>query len=194
MPRPLFTEADFVSAAREVALGDGPRAITVSAVASRLGAPVGSFYHRFQSRDVLACRLWLDLVRAFQVGFFRLTDAGEWREAALHVARWSRANPDDARLLLAHGHEDFVGGALAAELREAVAAQAAEVERRVALLAEVRMGGGAPDAFRRARYVMLDAPLAAVRPYLKKGEPIPAVVDDLIGLTFDAVAEAGARG
>ena len=44
-------------------------AVTVASVTQHLGAPIGSFYHRFASRDVLLAELWLTTVLAFQEGF-----------------------------------------------------------------------------------------------------------------------------
>ncbi len=102
MPRAVFAFDDFIRAAREIARAGGPGAITVSSVSQRLKAPTGSFYHRFPSRDALAGELWLSLVLAFQKGFLAAADTGDWLGAALHVPAWSRANPGDARLLLAH--------------------------------------------------------------------------------------------
>ena len=60
MPKRLFEDADFLAAARDLAAAGGPASVTVSSVTGRLGAPVGSFYHRFASRDVLLANVWLD--------------------------------------------------------------------------------------------------------------------------------------
>jgi AcrR family transcriptional regulator len=48
--------------------------VTVSAVAKRLKAPVGSFYHRFTSRNLLLGELWLEAVLAYQQGFMAAID------------------------------------------------------------------------------------------------------------------------
>ena len=58
------------AAMRLVAEG-GPNAATVAGIAGALGAPVGSIYHRFKSRDLLLARLWIRTVKRFQVGFLR---------------------------------------------------------------------------------------------------------------------------
>ena len=55
MPKRFFEDADFLAAARDLAAAGGPASVTVTSVSERLGAPVGSFYHRFASRDVLNC-------------------------------------------------------------------------------------------------------------------------------------------
>ena len=53
MGRPKFNDGDFLDAALAVAAEQGPTAVTVGSIAARLKAPIGSFYHRFASRDVL---------------------------------------------------------------------------------------------------------------------------------------------
>jgi AcrR family transcriptional regulator len=66
MGRAHFEHADFLDAARTLAIEHGPAAVTVGSVTQHLGAPIGSFYHRFASRDVLLAELWLTTVLAFQ--------------------------------------------------------------------------------------------------------------------------------
>lgn len=189
MPRAAFAPGDFVAAAREIARAGGPGAITVASVSQHLGAPTGSFYHRFPTRDALAGELWLSLVLAFQEGYMAAADGGDWLGAALHVPAWSRANPGDARLLLAHRREDFVQGfewppALQRRVRE----QAAAVEERFARFARDVLGGADGDRLRRAQFALADAPIAAVRPHLAAGETPPPVVDALVRETFEAIA------
>ena len=189
MPRPAFTASDFVAAAREIAREGGPDAVTVASVAQRLKAPTGSFYHRFASRDALAGELWLSLVLAFQEGALAAADAGDWLGAALHVPAWSRANPGDARLLLAHRKEEFVQGAEWPEdFKRRVRDQAAANVARFARFARDVLGGADGDRLRRAQFVLADAPIAAVRPHLAAGEAPPPVVDALVRETFLAVA------
>ena len=189
MPRAAFTAGDFVAAAREIARERGPDAITVASVSERLKAPTGSFYHRFTSRDALAGELWLSLVLAFQKGCLVAADAGDWLGAALHVPAWSRANPGDARLLLAHRREDFTqGSAWPEDFQRRVQDQAAAIQERFARFARDVLGGADADRLRRAQFVLADAPIAAVRPHLAAGEAPPPIVDALVRETFLAVA------
>src|SRR5262245_50905391 len=54
MPRlAKFHDAQFLDAARRVVSRQGPSGATISAIAQAIGAPTGSLYHRFPSRDVL---------------------------------------------------------------------------------------------------------------------------------------------
>jgi AcrR family transcriptional regulator len=83
--RAHFEHADFLDAARTLAIEHGPAAVTVGSVTQHLGAPIGSFYHRFASRDVLLAELWLTTVLAFQEGFVAAIEAGDGLAAALHT-------------------------------------------------------------------------------------------------------------
>src|SRR5947209_17532904 len=127
MARPKFADRDFLDAALAIAAERGPLAATVGAIAERLGAPVGSFYHRFASRDVLLGELWLRTVLDFQQGITAALDAGDGLRAALHTPAWVRGHPDEARLLLPYHRDDFVQGGWPAPRRDG---GAAPTERR----------------------------------------------------------------
>ena len=66
--RPKFDRESIAAAARQVVAERGPRGATVAAIAAHLGAPTGSIYHRFRSRELLLADLWLTVVEAFQAG------------------------------------------------------------------------------------------------------------------------------
>jgi AcrR family transcriptional regulator len=85
MARPSFEHAAFLAAARDLVAQAGPTAVTVSSLTERLGAPSGSFYYRFASRDVLLAELWLTTALAFQEGFVAAITAGDGLTAALHT-------------------------------------------------------------------------------------------------------------
>src|SRR4030081_1473869 len=120
MGRPKFTDGDFLDAALAIAAERGPVAVTVGSIAARLKAPIGSFYHRFASRDVLLGELWLRTVLDFQAGIAKAHDAGDGLAAALHTPAWTRKHPDKARLLLLYDRNDFIQGDWPEELRERV--------------------------------------------------------------------------
>src|SRR3977135_2537184 len=110
MVRPSFGHAAFLAAARDLAAENGPAAVTVSSVTERLGAPSGSFYYQFSSRDVLLAELWLATAVAFQQGFVAAIRAGDGLTAALHTPVWVRAHLDDARVFLLHHRVALVPG------------------------------------------------------------------------------------
>src|SRR5258705_13671320 len=107
---PAFGGAAFLTAARDLVAQNGPAAVTVGSVTERLGAPSGSFYYRFSSRDVLLAELWLAPAFAFQQGFVAAIKAGDGLTAALHTAVWGRSHLDGACGFLLHHRDDFVQG------------------------------------------------------------------------------------
>lgn len=187
MGQAQFSHADFLDAARALVARRGPGGVTVGAVIAHLKAPVGSFYHRFASRDVLLGELWLANVRDFQEGFCAAIDAGDGLKAALHGPLWARAHLEEACLLLLHKPGDFVRGEWPKSLTRGVAEQLHRWESSVKRFARAAFGSAGAAAFRRARFVLTDAPLAALRPHLERRERPPAIVDELIRLTYRAI-------
>jgi AcrR family transcriptional regulator len=189
MGRALFDTSDFVAAARSLASEKGPAAVTVDAVAGRLKAPKGSFYHRFASRDALLGELWLTTVLAYQEGFVRAIEAGDGLAAALHTPAWVRLHPDDARLLLLHSRHDFVQGDWPAALKAGVREQARRFEACLETFARNAFGRAGSAELRRATFVLAEVPIAAVRQHLERREPPPPVVDVLIRDTYRAIVD-----
>lgn len=186
MGRPAkFGEERILDAALEVVAAQGPAAATISAIAARLGAPVGSIYHRFPSRDLLLARLWIRGVRRFQDGFLEAIAADDLEAAALHTPRWCRGNLAGATVLLLHRHQDLAArwpDELSGELDglNRIAAQALEAcaERRDAPL-------------ERILFALVDVPYGAVRRHLLAGRPPPVPVDGLVVRTVRAVLAPG---
>src|SRR5450755_1833530 len=121
MGRAKFSQADFLAAALAIATERSLSAVTVASISERLGAPTGSFYHRFASRNVLLGALWLRTVLHFQQGISAALDAGDGLAAALHTPAWVRGHLDEARLLLLYDRDDFVQGEWPETLRQQVA-------------------------------------------------------------------------
>src|SRR5437762_6894049 len=194
MARPKFADADFLDAALAIAAERGPLAVTIGSITERLKAPVGSFYHRFASRDVLLGELWLRTVLDFQQGIGAALDAGNGLGAALHTPAWVRGHLDEARLLLLYHRDDFVQGGWPEALRDGVAAQTARMETGFARFARLVFGRSGRDELRRAQFLLAEMPVGAVRQHLYRREPPPPIVDELIRITYRAiVAEYSAR-
>jgi AcrR family transcriptional regulator len=187
MPRPPhFSDSDLLAAAGRLIAAGGPSAATVGAIAGEAGAPSGSLYHRFASRDELLARLWLDCVECFQAGILEALKRGDGLAAALHTPRWCRLEPAAAQILLLHRRDELV----AAELPPSVAARVLHVNDagRAALKHWTKLNvDSRANALAQARYALVEAPVAAVRPHLQKGEPPPAFVDDLVAATYRVV-------
>jgi AcrR family transcriptional regulator len=187
MVRPSFGHAVFLAAARDLAAENGPAAVTVTSVTERLGAPSGSFYYRFASRNVLLGELWLRTVLDFQEGLNAALDAGAGLQAALHTPAWARAHLDNARLLLLYDRKDFVQGEWPEELRERVAEMTRRMEAGSLRRARVIFGEDGPEEVRLAQFLISEVPVAAVRQHLVRCEPPPPLVDRLIHTTYRAV-------
>src|SRR5579863_239178 len=188
-----FTNSDFLAAARSEAWAKGPDTVTVDSVIRHLRAPRGSFYHRYASRDVLLGELWLSTILSFQEGFVAAIDRGDGLAAALHTPRWARDHLDDARLLLIYSRRDFVDGTWPPALQDGVRAQGERIQACVNRFAQRTFGGTSQAHRRRAMFVLCELPIAAVKGYLERRERPPALVDELISLSYHAIVTAGSH-
>jgi AcrR family transcriptional regulator len=187
MGQAKFSQTDFLAAAQAIAAAEGPAAATIASITARLGAPTGSFYHRFASRNVVLGELWLRAVRDFQEGIGAALDAGDGLAAALHTPAWVRGHPDNARLLLMYDRKDFVQGEWPEELRERVAEMTRRMEAGSRQRARAIFGEDGREEVRLAQFLISEVPVAAVRQHLVRREPPPPLVDRLIRTTYRAV-------
>ena len=163
--------------------------MTIDSVAERIGAPKGSFYYRFASRDALLGELWLKTVLAYQEGFVAAIEAGDGLRAALHTAAWARRHLEDARLLMLYSRHDFVQGDWPAALKGGVADQAERFEACLRTFARGAFGRAGRAEMRRAAFVLAEVPIAAVKHHLQRRERPPRLVDELISKTYRAIVE-----
>jgi AcrR family transcriptional regulator len=198
MPRPeKFTEDRILNAAGALVAASGPSSATITAIAAAIGAPNGSIYHRFKTRDALLGRLWLRKAAFFQNNFANALDHSDPHQAGLNAAlslpRSVRADFVGARIMLLYRREDFLGEGWPSEMQD----EAARLGRQVTdALADItlRLFGNRTAASRQAAaFAVLDVPFAAVRRYVGAGEAPPLHVDDLIATAFMAATEHGRR-
>lgn len=184
MGRPPKTDEDaLLRAATTLLARDGAAGLTMAGLAAAAGVPVGSVYHRFASREVVVARAWLRAATRFQGPFLAAVEAGLLPAAAM-VVPWVREHPEEAAVLLLHRREDLVRG----EWPEGVRAEAS----RLAVEAETALRQAAKRAdlpARTVRFAVVDVPLAAVRPHLVAGKPVPDDVDELVRRAASAVLE-----
>ena len=182
-----FRNEDFIEAALKIAAAEGPAAVTVAAVAAAAGAPVGSVYHRFLSRDVLMAGVWLRVVASFQRGFLALLEKGEGLEAALYTPRWVRKNPAWARILLLYRREELVAGQWPADLKAEAQAVSRSLDDGIRAFTARTFGKAGRREIERVLFAVVDCPYAAVLRYLRRGEKPPRTVDGYITKTYNAI-------
>jgi AcrR family transcriptional regulator len=186
-----YSSQGILEAAADLAAERGPAGATIGAIAESLGAPTGSIYHRFRSKDALLAELWLQAVEGFQAGFQAALAGPDARaaglDAALYTVRWVRAHPVPARLLLLHHRDDFVHGEWPPEVVERAAALKAGGDAAMRSFTRRALGSTSAASRRRARYAVVELPVAAVLAHLRAGEPPPPIVDELVAEAYGAV-------
>jgi AcrR family transcriptional regulator len=202
MPRPpRFSEDQILDAGLALVAERGPGALTITAIAERVGAPSGSIYHRFGSRDLLVGHLWVRTVQAFQGGWLAAVARADEpvtraREGAAHVLTWSARDPHAARLLLLHRSEDLLADGWPPELREANRRQRERVTEALDDLAQ-RLGLVGGQHLRRVAFACVEVPAAEVRHRFARGTVPDAtslqLVDEVVVALLAPVADRGSR-
>jgi AcrR family transcriptional regulator len=194
---PQFDEEEIVAAAGRLIARHGPSGATIGAIARAVGAPTGSIYHRFDSRDVLLAEVWLGAAAAFQAAFFERLSGPTPRKAglaaALYMAQRVREQPQEARLLLLHRREDFVDRGWPGAMRRRAEQLGQQVESELRAFTRRLCGREDARSLRSVAYAVVEAPFAAVRRHLAANESPPPYVDSLIRVTYEAVIVALVR-
>lgn len=186
----VFDKGLFIRTAVHLIAKNGPATVGVADLAHAMGAPTGSFYHRYPSRGEMLGDVWLTVVEDFQRGFLESLKtqgvASAARNAALHTVVWVNANPEMARLLLFSRSRDFEHNrwSLTLKSRERKARRVLETGLEHFMRRAFGPRASAEQRF-RARFAMIDAPGAAVRPYLEARKEIPSFVSDIIASTCE---------
>ena len=169
MPQPVKYSVDaMLDAVRALVLDGGPSAASVRGVCLAIGAPSGSVYHRFPSRDDLLAAAWLRAQDRFLRAYLNalsVSDAPHAVEAAITVLTWSRDNPDDAALLLRIALRDLLNGELTPMLKER-----AEANQRAVLEALVALSANVGQSLRDVALAVVDLPYSVTRRALQNGE------------------------
>jgi AcrR family transcriptional regulator len=179
-----FKNEEFVDATLKIAADHGPAAVTIAAVAKEVGAPVGSVYHRFLSRDVLMAEVWLRVVASFQEAFLAALEKNEGLEAALHTPRWVRQHFAEARILLLYRREELVAGAWPEDLKKRALAIKRRLDGGIRSYAVRTFGKAGGQAINRTVFALIDVPYAAVLRYIRLGKKPPEPVNGYIMQTY----------
>jgi len=181
MPRLVHDTSAILDAAVRLLAAGSADTITIAGVIREAGVSSGSVYHRFPNRAALLAAVWNRAVQGFHAELYPLF-ADEPVAAAAALGRrtvsWCRANPADARVLLA-GLGSFEPATWPAEgrsLRDADQSRWDEHIRR--LVTDLKAATGRATA--EILLVVLDLPYAAVRRYLGADREIPATLEDIV--------------
>ena len=108
MARPVrFTEDSILDGAARAVEKHGGK-VTIAQISTEVGAPTGSIYHRFPSRDHLLIRLWLRAIRRFHVGLLAAPDIAA---TSRHIPQFCRNHPIDAQVMTLFRHADLIATA-----------------------------------------------------------------------------------
>lgn len=192
MPRPAkHDERSILAAAALIAAAHGPAAATIGAIGTAMGAPSGSIYHRFKTRDELLGRLWLSKAAYFQDRWAKALQGTDAREAGLRAAlSLPKAVRDDfagARILLLHRREDFLSATWPKEIRVEADRLGAQVSDMLDDITRRLFGRNSPANRQAATFAVLDLPYSAVRRFVSAGEPPPQKIDALISKAYFAI-------
>ncbi|WP_104173267.1 TetR/AcrR family transcriptional regulator [Arthrobacter sp. Y81] len=188
MPTPTsYTREQILDAAMH-AVHEHWRSATVAHVTARLGAPSGSIYHRFRSRDALFTSAWIRSIRRFHRELERVS-AGDPVEAivetALLIPRFCRENPLDARMMTAYRYNDLMQNppaGLLADLENLNAPVGVTLNR----LTLARYGRATPRGLSIVALACREAPIGLIRPMI--GEAIPLWIDDAVRAASTGIA------
>lgn len=183
-----FTEAHFIDSAIDVAAQCGLKSVSMSAIALKAGAPIGSVYHRFDSRGTILARAWLRVKADFRQDVASLWQAGDSWSGVAALLDWCRRKPVYARFLLLADDALIFDAGLSPEMLAALETEQAELDAcfehcALALHDDVDADTVAP----MLRFILIDGPVAIVKPYLTNNQPIPACVDAILRASHDAV-------
>jgi AcrR family transcriptional regulator len=194
MARPAkFTHDDVLDGALAAVAVHGPNA-TLGDVCAQIGAPVGSIYHRFPTREHLFVQLWLRAIRRFHVGLLEAAAVEDPREAltasAVHIPRYCRDHPDEALALTLYRHQVLVTTApadLAAEVRTVNDQVIAAMQQ----LCHRRYGRTTDHLLALVATAVQQCPYGLVRPHV--GAPVPAWLDEAVAAASTAILALGDR-
>jgi AcrR family transcriptional regulator len=180
-----YNDDSFIDAAIDIAAQCGMAAVSMASIAATAGAPIGSLYHRFDSRGCVLAHAWLKVRADFRAAVACHWERGETWPAVAALLAWCRAKPAYARFLFqSEMAPDF--GALPAQLYAALEADQLQFDDAFA-----RCLPSLPAALEHPehvlRFVLIGAPGAIVKPFLDHGQAIPLSIDAMLRASHDAV-------
>ena len=180
-----YNEDSFIESAIQIAAQCGIAAVSMASIASMAGAPIGSLYHRFDSRNTVLARAWLKVRADFRAEVSCHWAGGDTWTAVAALVQWCRSKPIYARFMLA-SDEAPEFGELSAALRLELETDQAALDDAFARCVQT-LPAHLEHAVHVLRFVLIGAPVAIVKPYLHQELPIPLAIDAVLRATHDAV-------
>jgi AcrR family transcriptional regulator len=175
--RAVHPSEDILDTTRALVIESGAHGATIDAISWHSGAPVGSLYHRFGSRDHLLAEMWARAVRRSQAAFIAAARHPKPEQAALDAAlsiyEFVRQYPADARLLASFRREDLLRDARRPALLRELQQLNQPLEAAVTVLARRLFGRPTRRAVAQTLLATIDIPMGMVRRYLLAGSEVP---------------------
>jgi AcrR family transcriptional regulator len=179
--RAHISDADLVTAAGRACARLGPGRATIDAIASEAGVPVGSVYHRTESRAALLAEVWIAAAQGFGGEFLeklaKARSLAEAAEVALVTPRFTRADHAGGVVLLAHRRDDFLEDA-PDEARARAARLSSDLQKGLTEAAR-RLLPNDKRGREKMAVALIGIPYGAVRVFLPQATP-PAELDPVI--------------
>jgi len=191
VPRPKkFTVDELLDAARD-AIAEHGRAVTLAQIAEQAGAPMGSIYHRFASREELLGRLWLRSIGRFHEVILAMSDTvasphDALVEMAVGVSTYSRSHPSEA-LAMTLFRQNILATTGPKTLRDEAAHINDAFFARLASLTQARYGRCDEALLALVGSAVIELSYGLVRPHV--GQPIPQRLDPIIRQATSAVLD-----
>ncbi|MES2071265.1 MAG: TetR/AcrR family transcriptional regulator [Pseudomonadota bacterium] len=190
-----FTEDSIINASIEVAARCGVAAVSMSAIAGKAGAPIGSVYHRFESRGAILARAWLRVKADFRQAVACHWAAGDTWAAVAGFLQWCRDKPLYAKFLLQCEDCPVFNEPLSAELHAELEAEQDALDLCFRqCLARCRQAAADEDSGADTeailRFTLFASPIAMIKPYLLQDLDIPARIEHVLRASHDAVHAA----
>jgi AcrR family transcriptional regulator len=194
MGRPeLHSAGAILDGARAAVLADS--SATITEIAATSGAPAGSIYHRFGSRDALLAEMWIRAVVRSQDRFIAAIDSADAPvnaavAAGLSIFDFASDECDDARLLVSLRREQLIRSPLPPHLANRLRKLNQPVESAIARLARDRYGTSSPSHRQRMALAVIDIPYGAIRRFLIADTPPPGSLRPLVQRAIYAVLDS----
>ncbi|NHN54813.1 TetR/AcrR family transcriptional regulator [Calidifontibacter sp. DB0510] len=192
MARPAKFSDELILDGAASAIEQHGAAATIAQVSAVVGAPVGSIYHRYPSREHLLATLWLRSIRRFHAGLLATADIADPREAllaqAVHIPRFCRSHPTDALVMSLYSQRELVATG-PESLREEVSGVNDEIWALGRRQTRVLFGTSAARVSQVVAMAIRQTPYGMVRPFVRSQQPLPRWLDDAARAAAGAVLD-----